>query len=391
MGGRCRGGAHGRRRRIRGAGEARALDDVGAGEDRGLQRAISACVIVVDPAELELQCQRKGGADTEPTLYPARPGAQRARRLVRRLLTVIVSATWPALGTTAAVLVTEPGAIAKARALLKDELEQIDAACSRFRSDSELSRLNAGAGELFAVSDLFAEAVEASIRVARATDGAVDPTLGRAMSDIGYDRDFAELRDDHVVPGTARPAAGWQCVRLDRRARKLSIPAGVELDLGATAKALAADRAARRIHESAGCGVLVSLGGDIAVAGSPPSGGWRIRVGDDHARASDSGQTVSIEDGGLATSSTTVRRWPLGGRIQHHIVDPRTGTSAAEVWRTVSVAARSCVDANAASTASIVRGHRAPGWLRLLTLPSRLVGIDGEVLRVAAWPEASGA
>jgi len=132
VGGRCRGGAHGRRRRIRGAGEARALDDVGAGEDRGLQRAISACIIVVDPAELELQCQRKGGADTEPTLYPARPGAQRARRLVRRLLTVIVSATWPALGTTAAVLVTEPGAIAKARALLKDELEQIDAACSRF-------------------------------------------------------------------------------------------------------------------------------------------------------------------------------------------------------------------------------------------------------------------
>ena len=136
----------------------------------------------------------------------------------------------------------------------------------------------------------------------------------------------------------------------------------------------------------------MSLGGDIAAAGPAPPGGWRIRVCDDH-RSAEAGpaDTVAITAGGLATSSTTVRRWSAGGRAFHHIVDPRTGTSAPEVWRTVSVAARSCVEANAASTAAIVRGARAPTWLRELALPSRLVGGDGCVLRIAGWPEGETA
>ena len=165
------------------------------------------------------------------------------------------------------------------------------------------------------------------------------------------------------------------------------MPAGVRLDLGATAKALAADRAAEQAGAAAGCGVLVSLGGDMATAGEPPAAGWPVRVTDWHAAPLDAdGQTVRLPGGALATSSTTVRRWARGGEQLHHVLDPRTGRPAAVVWRTVSVAAATCVDANIASTASVIRGERSPSWLESVGLPARLVRQDGSVVRAAGWP-----
>jgi thiamine biosynthesis lipoprotein len=141
------------------------------------------------------------------------------------------------------------------------------------------------------------------------------------------------------------------------------------------------------VHEAIGGGVLVSLGGDLAIAGDPPSGGWLVQVADDHAAAVSSGkQNIRVMGGGLATSGTTVRRWTTADAPRHHIVDPATGDSAVEVWRTVSVAAGSCVDANAASTAAIIQGEAAPRWLRDLGLPSRLVALDGDVVHVGRWP-----
>jgi thiamine biosynthesis lipoprotein len=184
---------------------------------------------------------------------------------------------------------------------------------------------------------------------------------------------------------------GWREVRLD--GRSLALPSGVRLDLGATAKAWAADRSAARIASQAGCGVLVSLGGDIAVAGPPPADGWRIRVQDVTGPADETPEgpyaLIAIRDGGLATSSTTARRWQRGGDVLHHILDPRTGLPAEPVWRTVSVTAGSCADANAASTASVVRGRRALGWLTRLALPARLVDATGAVFTVAGWPDDS--
>ncbi|HEX6539175.1 MAG TPA: FAD:protein FMN transferase, partial [Candidatus Dormibacteraeota bacterium] len=137
-----------------------------------------------------------------------------------------------------------------------------------------------------------------------------------------------------------------------------------------------------------GAGVLVNLGGDIAVAGPAPAGGWRVRVTDDHAAPPDSpGQTVTIDGGGLATSSTTVRAWTAAGRSMHHIVDPRTGAPAAVVWRTVSTTAPTCVLANTASTAAIVLGRDAEDWLAERGVPARLVSRDGTVRHVGGWPE----
>lgn len=300
-------------------------------------------------------------------------------------------------GTTATLVVTEPGSLAAARAIADTELAAVDQACNRFRPDSEISILNAADGAPTEVSELFSELVEAALRAAQLTGGAVDPTCGRALAAIGYDRDFDQVKAAagsaaNTAPGAAARIHGWRSVRLDRDRRLVQLGCGAQLDLGATAKAWAADRCARVISADAGCGVLVSLGGDIAVDGPAPAGGWQVRVTDDHAAGPEApGQTVSISSGGLATSSTTVRSWSAGGQQMHHIIDPATGQPASSCWRTVSVAAGSCVDANTASTAAIIRGAVAVPWLRDAGLPARLVAHDGTIETTAGWPaDAAG-
>ena len=293
-------------------------------------------------------------------------------------------ARWEALGTTVSVRVAEAAALEDAREAVERELAAVDASCSRFRADSELTRLNDNAGSWTPIGGLLAAAIATALRAAALTDGLVDPTIGNALILAGYDRDFAEGLREPAVRVAVRRVAGWRAVDLDVRHGRARVPRGVRLDLGATAKALAADRAARGAHEAAGCGVLVNLGGDIAVCGPAPAGGWRVRVTDDHRAPADApGQHVEIHTGGLATSSTTVRRW---GARSHHIVDPATGLPADSPWRTVSVAAASCVDANIASTAAIVMGAGADAWLVDRGLPARLVGEHGAVVTVMGWP-----
>ena len=294
------------------------------------------------------------------------------------------AARWAALGSQASLVVSDPLALTAARRAVEAELEAIDLACSRFRADSSLSRLNAGAGRPVRVMPLLFEAIAVALRAAALTDGIVDPTIGRALILAGYDRDFALIAE---APArlVATPVAGWRTVSADPARGTVRIPRGVRLDLGATAKALAADRAAAAAATAApGVGVLVNLGGDIAVAGPAPAGGWAVRVADDHRAPPEApGQTLSLDSGGLATSSTTVRRWGPGA---HHIIDPRTGRPAVSPWRTVSVAAATCVDANTASTAAIVLGDDAPAWLATRGLPGRLVDHDGRAHAVADWP-----
>ena len=282
-------------------------------------------------------------------------------------MSTLASASVPGLGTTAIILTTDAETLSVAAAELRLELERIDAACSRFRGDSELGLLNRAGGREVAVGPLLAEAVDVALQAAAATDGLVDPTVGASLRLLGYDRTFTIVRsrDGATLKAQPVPAAGWQHVDFDRERRLLCLPAGTELDLGATAKALAADRAARAAAARTGSGVLVSLGGDIAVSGPGPDGGWPVLIADDHRAPLDSGgPVVAIATGGLATSSTIVRRWRAGSVELHHIVDPRTGRPAESVWRTATVAAASCVDANTASTAAIVLGRRRAGLAR---------------------------
>lgn len=300
--------------------------------------------------------------------------------------------SFPALGTTAVVVVTDDDRLDDAVHAVEEEIAAVDVACSRFRADSELSAVNAASGRPVDVSTTFLDALDIAIAAATVTGGLVDPTVGRAMRLLGYDRDFSDVaRSGPPLRVTVGAVPGWRLIRLDRDARRVSVPAGVELDLGATAKAWCADRAAVRAAEAVpGVGVLVSLGGDIAVAGPPPVDGWPIRLADAHDAPTDGpGPVITLTSGGLATSSTTQRRWQRGDEALHHVLDPSTGHPVAPWWQTVSVAASTCAGANVASTAAIILGDRAVEWLESRSLPARLVrhGDAADVVTLCGWPE----
>jgi thiamine biosynthesis lipoprotein len=317
----------------------------------------------------------------------------------------LLSASWTGLGCRVEVLVLEPADFVPARRAVEAVLDEVDRTFSRFREDSELSILNRAPEGAVPVSPLLARALRVAIDAADWTDGLVDPTIGQHLLDLGYDRTFS------AVPGEGpdmkprvRPVRTFTSLTLsepdDAGSPVLHRPPGVRLDLGATGKGLAADLAADAAVLAGARGVLVNLGGDISVAGDAPSGGWPVFVtdvssteapghgspswSDDSATAA--GQTIALSEGALATSGTSRRRWRRGGVDLHHIIDPATGLSAASPWRTVSVAAQTCVLANAAATAGVVRGLGATAWLSGTGLAARLVAVDGEVIRVGGWP-----
>jgi thiamine biosynthesis lipoprotein ApbE len=300
-------------------------------------------------------------------------------------LTIHRTTRW---STRVEVMVTDPAAVVAASRILDDELDRVEAVASRFRDDSEVSRLyrTATDGVAVPISPELAGALAVALRAAELSDGAVDPTVGAALCRLGYERDFTEVA--HGVRGELpdpAPVPGWRSVGLDAAAGTVTLPAGTLLDLGATAKAWAADRATAAIATRLSCGVLVSLGGDVSVKEAPAEG-FVVGVAD-VCGDPDAPTAVSIHTGGLATSGVGNRHWTLGGVPVHHIVDPATGLPTDSCWRTATVAAGSCVDANTASTASMVLGEDAPAWLASLHLPSRLVRTDGTVVTVAGWPD----
>jgi FAD:protein FMN transferase len=303
---------------------------------------------------------------------------------------------WNALGTTA-VLWAPAIRVEAAVAAASREIAAINAAANRFDPASELSQINAAGGRRREISAHALDALRLALDAAELTAGAVDPTVGQTMHELGYDRDWDLLvhvsSHEPLLTGMRfrdlrGPRCGrWRSVQLWDDPPSVRIPPTIRLDLGATAKALAADLGAFAAADAAAGGVLLSLGGDIATAGASPVGGWPIRVCDDH-RDGDAGpvQDIVIESGGLATSSLVPRRWWHEGRAVHHIVDPRTGAPASPCWRTVSVAAADCAQANIAATAAIVLGDEAAGWLAAQGLPARLVAADGSVHALGDWP-----
>jgi thiamine biosynthesis lipoprotein len=301
-------------------------------------------------------------------------------------LAVYRSTRW---STTVELVVTEPRAVAPATAILEHQLDRVEQVASRFRADSELHwlhhRVAKEPGRTHVVSEDLFEAVTLAVRAAALTDGAVDPTVGEALGTIGYDRDFSELVDgiDGSLPAP-QAIPGWQTITVDRENRAIGLLPGTVLDLGATAKAWAADRAARAISDELGCETLVSLGGDVAVRNAPAQG-FTVGIAD---VTGDNSTTVAVQitSGGLATSGIGRRQWRLGPYRVHHLIDPDTGLPVDPFWTTVSVAAGSCVDANTASTAAMVKGATAEMWLEERALPARLVRTDGATRTVADWP-----
>lgn len=295
--------------------------------------------------------------------------------------------SWTVWGLEAAVTVTRPDAITEAVRVVRAVVDDVDDACSRFRTDSELSRLQPRLAEGAEASPLLALLVQRALETAILTGGDVDPTLGRDLEALGYDRDIVSVRlspdgSASTGPEPTRRTEGWR--RVSVRGQTVTVPSDIRLDLGATAKAIAADSAAARVYAELGCGVLVSLGGDLATAGPAPQGGWQVIVQD---LEGDPAQQTTLAPGfAMATSSTQKRRWQHAGSQVHHILDPRFGLPAEPVWRSVTVAAPTCLEANAYSTAGVVRGHAAVDWFRREGIPARFVDGLGRTILTGGWP-----
>ena len=292
-------------------------------------------------------------------------------------------------GTSAVLGVTNPAALVEARTILDAELELIEGAASRFRDGTEILRLNrqAGLGPI-EVSPILLDLICCALAADADTTGACDPTVADALIALGYDRDFDQLVDGAPLLA-AVPAPGTSGIIVDTEASTVELPADVHLDLGATAKARAADRAAAAIAAALDCGVLVDLGGDLRTAGTPPLGGWQIGITTEarSGRTDRIDEVISVTSGAIASSSTAVRTWQRGAQSAHHVIDPATGESANTPWRMVSIAAATATEANALSTAALVWGDEALFELPQRNIAARLVRHDGTIERVGGWPE----
>lgn len=306
--------------------------------------------------------------------------------------------TWSLWSTAARLVVTDPDRVGAARAIADEVLTEVELACSRFRADSEVSQLarlaqvaaDTGQREVVrTVSSMLRDLLGEALLAAERTDGAVDPTVGRAMEAIGYDRDLSLVQsvDGGPLRAVVRRVPGWRSLHLD--GDQVRVPAGVSLDLGATAKAVACDRVASRVAHELGTGALVSLGGDVATAGPAPDGGWQVLVQD--TPDDPAAHLALTRDAAVATSSTVRRTWHRAGRTLHHVVDPTTGQPVERTWRSVSVVAPSCVEANTLSTAALVKGEHAAAWLHGRGRPARLVSATGRVVLVGGWPQEGSA
>jgi len=255
---------------------------------------------------------------------------------------------------------------------------------SRFRDDSELSRLNRTAGRWTPVSPVLWDVVGAALHAAAASDGLVSPTVLAALEATGYDRSFELLiasGAQRAPVATLAPVMSWWTLERNADQRALRLPPGMRLDLGGIAKGWAAEQAATRLGRTAPA--LVDVGGDIAVSG-PLDGGapWPIGVANPLAPASDV-ELLLLHQGVVATSGRDYRRWQLAGVWQHHIVDPRTGVAAAGDTVSATVIAPTACDAEAAAKVVMIRGSRdGLAWLDARPALAGLVVLeDGQVLR----------
>ena len=234
---------------------------------------------------------------------------------------------------------------------------------SRFIPQSELNRVNASAGRPVLVSPLFAETLRVALQAADDTEGLVRPTLGAALEAAGYTRDSSLLAPDPQPPELPRPPGPVMTF-----GRVVGLAAGVSLDLNGVVKSLAVDDALALLSGEG----FVSAGGDLAARG-------------ELAVALPGDGSVSLRRGALATSGNTKRWWLRGGRVQHHLIDARTGSPAASPWSQVTACGATCLAADIAAKAGFLLGEQGPCWLDERGIPARFLVACGDVTVNEAW------
>ena len=252
-----------------------------------------------------------------------------------------------------------------------------EAALSRFRPDSELSRLNAQAGQPVQVSPLLAELLALALASAEQTEGLYDPTMLAALEAAGYDRSFEQLGPVVAAHPLNAPAYTWRDVQFDEAAQRVTLPVGMRLDLGGIVKGWAADRAADMLAEVGGC--LVDVGGDLMARGEPVEyPAWPVGVADPRDPDRDLA-LLMLTDRGVATSGTDYRRWQQGDTVRHHIIDPRTRRPAETDLLSVTVVAPTATQADLHAKVVLMLGSvEGRRYLeRLLDIEALLIGEDG--------------
>lgn len=262
-------------------------------------------------------------------------------------------------------------------------IDLFDATCNRFRTESEISTLNRHQGEAVAISETLSLALQAALRSSALTQGLCDPTILPSLLALGYNDDYGVIADRNDFQTSVVVPKGIQAVHLDEDNQTVRLDAGCQLDLGSSAKALLVDLVANDVMATGG--VVVELGGDVALRGSGPDGDWVVGISD-QLHISGNEPKIAFTNGGIATSSTGVRTWRAGGEVVNHIIDPRTGNFASSTITTATVCASDCVSANAFATAALLWGEEASYYIAQAGWSGRLVRHDGTVEFVGGWP-----
>jgi FAD:protein FMN transferase len=310
--------------------------------------------------------------------------ASREMRFSVRPAEEVTGSVFTGFGTVVGVWTTQPDLLPRLESFLRAWVETVEAAASRFREDSDISRANRAAGTTVEVSADLLDAVDAACLMADATYGLCDPTVGTAVISAGYDRSFEHIASDGPGPAISHNRGGaWNQVEIDHVRGTLLVPAGYQLDLGGSAKGWAMDQAIARLSQgiladTPGAGVCISAGGDMEVTGVPPRGGWPVTIRERLEGAEGvSARQVHLVSGAMATSGATVRRWERDGSTQHHIIDPRTGKPGTSAWMLVTTFSDSCLVADTMATAAWLLNEPAPLWLAGRGVGARMLRHDG--------------
>ncbi len=282
----------------------------------------------------------------------------------------------------AAWVISEDPAAQAALLAVETWMHTVEQALSRFRPDSDLSRLNASAGHPYPAGDVLWQVTQRALAAANATDGLFDPTIGQALIRAGYHRSFEHLSNDPQPPHDPiepRPEATytWRDIQLDPARRTITLPPGVRLDLGGIAKGWAAEQALAMLRPFGPA--MVDAGGDLAIGDPPPNQeGWSVAIADPLSPEDDL-VVLTLANRGLATSGTDHRRWRHRGRMQHHIVDPHQHQPAQTDILTATVIAPTATEADVLALVLVVMGlAHADVWLQQHEdIPTLLVLNDG--------------
>jgi FAD:protein FMN transferase len=240
--------------------------------------------------------------------------------------------------------------------MVRTELDHLERRWSRFLADSDVARLNTAAGRATAVHDDTVVLVATMVEAWRLTAGAFDPSVLPALVRSGYASSIDDPRQVTLLPSGELHMLGLGDVEVDVEQCTVRLPPGITIDPGGIGKGLAADLIVARLLAAGTAGALVSIGGDLSMAGRAPHlDGWFVAVERPDPQAGDLG-VLAVSGGGVATSSTRSRRWTHDGRIHHHLIDPATGTDAATDLTSVTVVAPTAWLAEAHATAALLAG-----------------------------------